>query len=117
MSERDLLLLLEDISFSIDHIFEYTAGFSFEQYETDLKTKDAVERNFTIIGEAVSRISDDFKNQHNHIEWRIIKDFRNFILHEYFGINNLIVWDTIQLRLPQLRKDIHELIKIEKGKN
>lgn len=117
MSERSLLLLLEDISFSIDHIFDYTAGLNFEHYETDQKTKDAVERNFLIIGEAVSRIPDDFKNQHDHIEWRIIKDFRKFIIHEYFGINNLILWDTILLRLPQLRKDIQELSKIVKANN
>jgi uncharacterized protein with HEPN domain len=117
MSERSLLLLLEDISFSINHIFDYTAGLSFEQYEADLKTKDAVERNFLIVGEAVSRIPGEFKNSHDHIEWRIIKDFRNFIIHEYFGINNLIVWDTIQLRLPQLLKDIQELIKTVKEEN
>lgn len=112
MSERDLLLLLEDISFSINHIFDYTQQLSFEQYELDQKTKDAVERNFMIIGEAVSRIPDDFKNQHEQIEWRIIKDFRNFIIHEYFGINNLIVWDTIILRLPDLQKNIQLLIQM-----
>ena len=112
MSERDLLLLLEDIDFSINHIFDYTRGLKFEQYEQDQKTKDAVERNFMIIGEAVSRISDDFKTQHEQIEWRIIKDFRNFIIHEYFGINNMIVWDTIVLRLPDLQKDIQLLIQM-----
>ena len=88
MSERDLLLLLEDITFSINHIFDYTRELSLEKYEQDQKTKDAVERNFMIIGEAVSRIPDDFKSQHQQVEWRIIKDFRNFIIHEYFGIND-----------------------------
>jgi len=39
---------------------------------------------------------------HPEIEWRILKDFRNFIIHEYFGINNEIIWDTIQIRLPEL---------------
>ncbi|MCY7309440.1 MAG: DUF86 domain-containing protein [Bacteroidota bacterium] len=112
MSERDLLLLLEDITFSINHIFDYTQELSFEQYEQDQKTKDAVERNFMIIGEAVSRIPDDFKSQHEQIEWRIIKDFRNFIIHEYFGINNMIVWDTIVLRLPDLQKDFQLLIQL-----
>jgi uncharacterized protein with HEPN domain len=68
---------------------------SFESYEADAKTKDAIERNFEIIGEAASRISEDFKKLHDRIEWRIIKEFRNFIIHEYFGINNLIVWDII----------------------
>jgi len=95
MSERNLSLLLLDIRVSIDRILEYTAGMGFESYEADYKTKDAVERNFEIIGEAASRIPDDFKAMHPIVECRIIKDFRNFIIHEYFGINNQIVWDTI----------------------
>ena len=110
MSERDLSLLLQDIKISIGRILEYTAGMTFESYEVDFKTKDAVERNFEIIGEAVSRISEDFKSKYPHIEWRVIKDFRNFMIHEYFGINNLIVWDTIQLRLPGLLKEISQLL-------
>jgi uncharacterized protein with HEPN domain len=95
MSERNLTLLLLDIKVSIGKIFDYTAGMTFESYDADSKTKDAVERNFEIIGEAASRIPDDFKKLHPSIEWRVIKDFRNFMIHEYFGINNQIVWDTI----------------------
>lgn len=79
-------------------------------YESDSKTKDAVERNFQIVGEAVSRISDDFKKLHVHIEWRIIKDFRNYIIDEYFGIDNHIVWDIIQNRLPELLTQISDLL-------
>ena len=113
MSERDAILLLTDIRSSIIKIFEYTAGMSFENYEADAKTKDAVERNFEIIGEAASRFPEDFKKQYAHIEWRIIKDFRNFIIHEYFGINNLIVWDIIQHRLPELLTEISAMVQSE----
>ena len=110
MSERNTLLLLEDIRSSIIKILDYTGGMSFEVYQADNKTRDAVERNFEIIGEAASRVPDNFKQLHPHIEWRIIKDFRNFIIHEYFGIDNLIVWDIIQYRLPDLLIEFSELI-------
>lgn len=110
MSERNLSLLLVDINLSIGKILEYTRDMTFDNYESDSKTKDAVERNFEIIGEAASRIPDDFKKVQPTVEWRIIKDFRNFIIHEYFGINNQIVWDTIQFRLPDLMKEISDLI-------
>jgi uncharacterized protein with HEPN domain len=110
MSERNLTLLLLDIKVSIGRILEYTAGTTFNSYEADYKTKDAVEPNFEIIGEAASRIPDDFKKLHPNVEWRIIKDFRNFIIHEYFGINNQIVWYTIQFRLPDLLQEILNLI-------
>lgn len=113
MSERDLSLLLLDIKNSILKILEYTGGMTFESYEADSKTKDAVERNFEIIGEAASRIPDGFKNEHPHVEWRIIKDFRNFIIHEYFGINNQIVWDTIQYRLKDLLGEVSALLEVK----
>lgn len=61
MSERNINLLLLDIKASINKILEYTSGMTFERYEADSRTKDAVERNFEIIGEAASRIPDDLK--------------------------------------------------------
>jgi len=102
MSERVTPLLLDDIQSAINIILEFTKGMTLEMYESDIKTRFAVERNFEIIGEAAARKSEDFKMSHPEIEWRILKDFRNFIIHEYFGINNEIIWDTIQIRLPEL---------------
>lgn len=114
MSERNTTLLLSDIQTSIKKILTYTQGMSFEIYDSDAKIKDAVERNFEIIGEAASRLPDEFKTTHSNIEWRIIKDFRNFIIHEYFGIDNLIVWDIIKYRLSDLSDDISILLKSER---
>lgn len=111
MSERVTHLLLDDIQSSINNILEFTKGMTLELYESELKTRFAVERNFEIIGEAASRISENYKLIHPEIEWRILKDFRNFIIHEYFGINNEIVWDTIQLRLPDLLISFQNLLK------
>lgn len=114
MSEREIRLLLEDIQTAIKTIFQFTDGYSFEEFETDVKTRHAVERNFEIIGEAASRIPAAYKEVHAQIEWRIIKDFRNFIIHDYFGINNQIIWDTIQFRLNDLLILISELLEEEK---
>lgn len=111
MSERVTHLLLDDIQSAINNILEFTKGITLEIYESDLKTRFAVERNFEIIGEAASRIPEDYRLSHPEIEWRILKDFRNFIIHEYFGINNEIVWDTIQLRLPDLLISFQNLDK------
>lgn len=110
MSERYTKLLLEDISVAIQTIFQFTEGYSFENFESDLKTRQAVERNFEIIGEAVARLPQEFKDLNPNIEWRVIKDFRNFIIHDYFGVNHQILWDTIQLRLPELNLDIKKVI-------
>lgn len=111
MSERNTSFLLQDISEAIQNILEFTNGLSFQLYTNDIKTKHAVEHNFMIIGEAVSRISEDFKIANKHINWRLIKDFRNVIVHDYFGIDNSIVWDIIQLNLPELLHQIMLLIE------
>jgi len=86
MSERDTSLLLIDIKTAIENILVFTKGYTFEQYLAYLKTRHAVERNFEIIGEAVSQVPETYKKMHPQIEWRIIKDFRNFIIHEYFAL-------------------------------
>ena len=114
MSERNTSVLLADIIEAIDNIFEFTKGLSFEEYCNDIKTKHAVERNFTVIGEAASRIPDPLKQQYGHINWRLVKDFRNIIVHDYFGIDNTIVWDIINLNLPDLRHDISHILQKEK---
>lgn len=111
MSERETILLLGDIQAAINNIAAFTKGMTFEMYQSDLRTKHALERNFEIIGEAVSRIPGEFKVFHPQIEWRILKDFRNFIIHEYFGINDEIVWDTIQLRIRELSDSFSDLLK------
>jgi len=80
MSERNEALLLEDILDAIDKIFHYTAGMSFEQYNSNEMVQDAVERNFEIVGEAASHIGDEFKKRFPEIDWRLLKDFRNVII-------------------------------------
>jgi uncharacterized protein with HEPN domain len=110
MSERDIPSLLEDILEAIGNIQSFTKGVSIEIYKSDIKTKHAVERNFSIIGEAVTRIDGSFKDQYPQIDWRQIKDFRNIIVHDYFGIDDGIVWDIIQLDLENLKNDINSIL-------
>jgi uncharacterized protein with HEPN domain len=106
MSERDIPSLLQDILEAIGNIEVFTNGLTFEMYLVDLKTKHAVERNFSIIGEAVGRIDKSFKDQYPSVDWREVKDFRNIIVHDYFGIDDTIVWEIIHLNLGQLKEDI-----------
>src|SRR5665213_1058237 len=108
MSERNSVVLLNDIVESIQNILQFTQGLSFEEYSSDIKTSHAVEHNFMIIGEAVSRLPQDFRQRHPEIYWRQVKDFRNVIVHDYFGIDNNIVWDIIQISLKDLLQEISD---------
>jgi len=111
MSERNIELLLNDITDAVQNIFEFTKGLTFDAYISDIKTRHAVEHNFMIIGEAVARLPEEFKQTYDAIDWRLIKDFRNVMVHDYFGIDDAIVWDIIQLNLADLASDIKDIQK------
>jgi uncharacterized protein with HEPN domain len=60
----------------------------------------AVVRCFEVIGEAAAMVSEETKLTNPSIEWREIKDFRNKLIHDYFGIDYETVWQIIQSDLP-----------------
>jgi len=109
MSERSDKLLLADMITSISRILEYTNGLSLEDFLSNHMVEDAVARNFEVIGEAASRISAEFKTENPSIPFRLIKDFRNRVIHFYFGIDYTIVWDIIINELPALQKKLSDL--------
>lgn len=109
MSKRSNDVLIQDIKESAEKIKRYAADISFEAFIADEKTVDAVIRNFEIIGEAASRVSDDFKEQHSNIDWYKIRGFRNRIVHDYAGIDLQIVWMIMTDFLPTMLEEIKEL--------
>ncbi len=102
MSKRDITLLLDDMLQSAQKIKRYTKDLNYDSFLTDEKTKDAVVRNFEIIGEAANRINPEFRDENKDIEWKRIRGFRNRIVHDYFGIDYEIVWEIIVTYLDEL---------------
>ena len=115
MSKRDILLLLEDMFQSAQKIKQYTKDLDFDSFLSDDKTKDAVVRNFEIIGEAANRIDPDFRDKNTEIEWKRIRGFRNRIVHDYFGIDYEIVWEIIETYLDELINWLGTLIDSNKA--
>lgn len=110
MSERDFRLYLNDILESAQAIPEYVRGYSLEKFSHDRKTYSAVIREFEIIGEAVSKLPGEIKQQYPNVPWQDIKDFRNILTHEYFGIDLEIVWQVIVDELPLLLDAVKDLL-------
>ena len=111
MSNRDTLLLLDDMLQSAQKIKQYTKGFDYEEFLTDDKTIHALVRNFEIIGEAANRMDPDFRDQNPAIEWKRIRGFRNRIVHDYFGTDYEIVWNIIETYLDELTNNLDTIIK------
>lgn len=109
MSKRDLSLYIDDILESIEAIQEYINDIDYEEFLNDRKTYAATIREFIIIGEAVSKIIDILEEIYTEYSWRTLKDFRNFIVHEYFGVNPRIIYDAATLELGELKEKITSL--------
>jgi uncharacterized protein with HEPN domain len=105
--ERDYLA---DILEAIQRIQEYTDGLKDEAYYVDYKTQDAVVRNLEVIGEAAKNISEDFRTEHLQVPWRDLAGVRDKLIHQYFGINQEIVWQIVQKDLPALLLKIERLL-------
>ena len=70
----------------------------------------AVIREFEIIGEAVAKLPEEVKQKYTAVAWRDIKDFRNLLIHEYFGVDLEIVWNTANQELPVLVSTVRNLL-------
>ncbi|KKP94071.1 MAG: hypothetical protein UR99_C0046G0007 [Candidatus Moranbacteria bacterium GW2011_GWD2_36_12] len=109
MSSRGIKLYLEDIRESIKKIEKYTRGMDFTEFSRDMKTVDAVIKNLFVIGEAANNIPKEIKLKYPEVSWREISGMRNKIAHEYFGIDEEILWKTIKEDLPIFKKQISKI--------
>ena len=101
---------LEHIQEAIEHIKKYTAALTEDDFLSNKMLQDAVLHQFSIIGEAIMYVDDDILEQYDY-PWFAVRSFRNYIVHEYFGINLAKVWNTIVYNLPELEKVIILIIQ------
>lgn len=88
---------------AIRSIEQYTNNLDYKSFTENKMVQDAVIRELEIIGEAVKNLSENFKLKHPETPWQIIADTRNKLIHEYFGVDMEIVWQTIKEDLPKLK--------------
>lgn len=110
MSERSDRQLLLDMLESIDRAVRYMKGLSLEQFEKDEQVGDAVMRNIQIIGEAANRTSKSLREATPHLEWSKVIGMRHRLVHDYFEIEEAIVWRVVTDYLPPLAEELKKIL-------
>lgn len=88
---------------AIEEIGHYIKGYTYRKFADDSKTVNAVIRQLEIIGEAAGRISSSLVKD-SPVAWKNITGMRHKLIHDYFGVDKEIVWETVSEDLAPLKK-------------
>lgn len=102
---------LEHITQAMQNVIDYTRGMTMEQLESNSLVKHATAYNIQIIGEAVYKLTEEFKNSHPDTPWKLIEKMRHILVHDYYQVNIVIMWDVISIDIPNLKPQIEKYLK------
>lgn len=111
MGNKSIKKYLYDVQQSIDSIYEYLGEKrDFFEYERNKQLRRAVERELEIIGEAVNHLLDLDTSIAIDNARRIV-DLRNFVIHGYDKVDNVIIWGVLSKDLPKLKQQVDKLME------
>jgi uncharacterized protein with HEPN domain len=110
---RTTLHFLADIKEAVSNIEEYTKDMSYEQFFADRKTRDAVIRNFEIIGEWTKNLPEDLKARYPAVAWKRVAGLRDIVAHGYFRVDYEVLWGVIRDILPGFKIEITRITREE----
>ena len=108
MSDRKDVDLVADILDAARRAEDYVGGMTFEEFQRDTRTQDAVIRNLEIVGEAAKLVSGGFKGKHADVPWKQMAAMRDVVIHRYFGVALDVVWTVATQDLPEVAARLQE---------
>lgn len=107
---RDWRFRVGDILAGVRAALEYTDGMTFEEFAADRRTRDAVIRNLMTMGESVRWIPGPIREANPEVPWTTLRGVRNVVVHEYFGVDDRILWNTVVHDLPPLVEKLESVL-------
>ncbi len=101
MSRRPVLYV-EDMIEAAQRVIEFSGALDMAGFCADRKTRDATIRNLEVIGEAAKKVSEPVRALEPGIPWRRITGMRDVLAHDYFGVDDGILWDVVSIEVPAL---------------
>lgn len=109
--ERAHLVYLEDILDAVTKIRQFTQGMTAEEFYLDAKTAFAVARALEIIGEAAKRVPPAVKSAHPELPWREMAGMRDKLIHDYFGIDLVVLWKTASQEIAGIETIVRRILE------
>ena len=97
---RDHRLYLKDIFAAMIAIQEFIEEMDFETFVSDDKTASAVIRKLEIIGEATKNVPEEIRREYPQVPWRQMAGMRDRLIHSYFEVDDLLVWEIVTTDFP-----------------
>jgi uncharacterized protein with HEPN domain len=110
VSPRDIQIRIQDMLTCCQNILDFTAGKDFEAFLNDPITLRAVAFELITLGEAVRSLPESIKQAHQHIPWGAIQGIRNFLVHEYYRLDEEVIWKTVSDDIPHLIKALEKIL-------
>jgi uncharacterized protein with HEPN domain len=115
VSKEDLTAkdFLQHILEAADRVLRYTKGMGRKEFSADTMVQDAVIRNVEIIGEAANNlleVAPGIGDRYPSITFVQIRGMRNRVAHGYFAVSLSMIWDTVQVDIPELRQQIAKVL-------
>ncbi|MFM7881129.1 MAG: DUF86 domain-containing protein [Microcystis panniformis] len=111
MTQREFRDFLQDILEAICQLEKMTQHLSFAEFSTKIEIFLSAVKLIEIIGEAVKNIPDEVRVNYPNVPWKNIAGMRDKLVHEYWAIDEKVVWKVIQNNLPQLKRIIISIIE------
>lgn len=111
MSPRGWQERIDDILGCARNIRDYTEGMSFDAFLEDPKTIRAVAYEFTTMGEATRAVPLEIQKQYAEVPWGKMQGIRNVLVHEYFRLDEEILWEASQEDIPPLIAALEKIIQ------
>lgn len=108
--EKDTLL--EMVTFLSD-IENFVTGRTLNEFVNDDMFRSAVQYKLIIVGEAVTRLSKEFRKAHARIPWQKVADYRNFSIHGYHAVDWIVVWKAATINAPILKMQVRTILALE----
>jgi len=96
--------------YSISLVEDFTKDVSFEEFIADKMRYFATVKNIEIVGEAAYKLSLTFKESHQATPWKVIAGMRHYIVHDYYRVDDAVVWEVATNDLPLLKTQVEQYL-------